>query len=140
MTSTPGATSGGLYLQAASRSGQRADLPAAPRTEYGPGRQGARLGHINWITTTRGSRLLVNQESPCAGTDSLLWFSPATGRAQWLIKAPRGRAGVIGFVPYGPPDADIIIFVACPAGRPHAERPGLSSPGAVEVAPGLPRT
>jgi hypothetical protein len=66
-----------------------------------------------------------------------LWFNPATGREQSLIKHPRGRAGAIGFVPYGPPNADIIIFVACPAG-PAASV--LGCPGAVEVAPGQPRT
>ncbi len=134
-------TSGGLYLQAASSTGSVLIFRQRPngvlRAVKVPG-----SARINWIASTRGSRLLVNQESPCAGSDSLLWFSPATRRAQWLIKAPRGRAGVLGFVPYGPPEADIIISVVCPAGRATRmlSSPGLSSPGAVEVAPGLPRT
>jgi TolB protein len=135
------ATPGGLYLQAVTSSGnvlifrQRAN--GTLRAVKVPG-----SARINWIASTRGSRLLVNQESPCASTDSLLWFNPATGREQSLIKAPRGRAGLLGFVPYGPPEADIIISVICPAARATRElsSPGLSSPGAVEVAPGLPRT
>jgi hypothetical protein len=130
------ATPGGLYLQAVTGNGRvlifRQLANGALRAIKVPGSALA-----NWIASTHGSRLLVNQESPCAGTDSLLWFSPATGREQSLIKAPRGRAGVVGFVPYGPPVADILIGVACAAGP--ATRV-LSSPGAVEVAPGLPRT
>jgi hypothetical protein len=129
------ATPGGLYLQAVTASGSvlifRQRPNGALRAVKVPG-----SARLNWIASTRSSRLLINQESPCAGTDSLLWFNPATGREQYLIKAPRGRAGLLGFVPYGPPEADIVISVACPAGRAaHI----LSSPGA-SFAPGLPRT
>lgn len=124
---------GGLYLQGLGGNGrvsifqQRANgqLPAIKP----PG-----SAYENWILTARRSRLLVNEIAPCAGTDSLRWFSPATGRGQTLIKAPPGREGAVGTVPYGPPLADIIVSVGCGAGG--AARI-VHSPGAMTIAPGL---
>jgi TolB protein len=88
----------------------------------------------NWILATHGSRLLINEVAPCSGTAALRWFSPATGRAQTLLQAPHGRAGVIGLAPYGEQFADTFISVGCPAG---AATQVLSSPGVTGVAPGL---
>ena len=132
---TAWATPDGLYLQAATRSGhvlifqQRAN--GTVRAIKAPG-----SANFNWIASAHGSRLLVNQAAPCAAADSVLWFNPATGREQSLIKAPRGRAGALGFVPYGPPFADIVISVVCSVSQSWA----WHSPGAMVFAPGLRRT
>jgi len=126
-------TPGALYLQSITSNGgllifrQRAD--GALRLIKPPG-----SAYDNWIMAARGSRLLIDEVAPCRGTASLRWFSPATGRAQTLVKAPRGGSGAISVDPYGPPPANTPISVACAAGR--ASRV-LSSPGATGVAPGL---
>lgn len=130
------ATPGGRYLQSLGSNGRalifRPRANGAVQAVKPPG-----SAYENWILTARGSRLLVNEISPCRGTDSLRWFSPATGRGQTLIKAPRGRQGVVGAFAYGPPLAEVVAVVGCSAGRPALD---VRSPGAVEVAPGLPRT
>ncbi len=124
---------GGLYLQGLGRNGRVSIFQQRANGEL-PVIRPPGSAYENWILTTRRSRLLVNEIAPCRGTDSLRWFSPATGRGQTLIKAPPGRAGVIGVVPYGPPPADILVSVVCGAGRAaHL----VDSPGATGIAPRL---
>jgi hypothetical protein len=90
--------------------------------------------YLNWIETARRSRLLVYEVTPCRGIASLRWFNPATGRAQTLIQAPPGRAGVTSVYAYGPPVGNFGVLVGCGAGS--ATRMA-SSPGATGIAPGL---
>jgi hypothetical protein len=73
-----------------------------------PGTQGN-----NWIGTASGSRLLVNANTPCYDSDSLLWFNPATRRENPLIKTPRGLAGVVGVVAYGQPGGEFHVGYSC---------------------------
>ena len=44
-------------------------------------------------------RLLIDAQTACPGSESLLWYNPATKAEQWL-RAPAGTAGVIGVVAY----------------------------------------
>jgi hypothetical protein len=128
------ATPGVRYLQGLGSNGRvlifRPRANGAVQAVKPPG-----SAYENWILAARGSRLLVNEISPCRGTDSLRWFSPATGRSQTLIKAPRGRQGVVGAFPYGPPLAEFVAVVGCSAGHPDLD---VRSPGAKVIAPGLP--
>jgi hypothetical protein len=91
----------------------------------------------NWIVTAQGRRLLINADMRCVNHSSLLWFNPATGQEQMLVKAPRGRAGLLGVVPYGPPISNWSISYGCPAGSSGQAR---HSPGAGGFAPGLLRS
>jgi hypothetical protein len=90
---------------------------------------------LNWILAARGPRLLLNENSACRGTDSLRWFNPVTGRGQTLIKAPRGRQGLVGAFPYGSPLTEVVVAVGCSGGRLALD---VRSPGATGIAPGLP--
>jgi hypothetical protein len=126
-------TPGGLYLQGINSDGralifrQRANGALRPIKIAGS-------ANDNWIAGARGSRLLISETSLCGQSDSLLWFSPATGGEQMLLKAPRGRAGTTGVVPYGPPFSDVQVEGACPGGAATRD---VSGPGATGVAPGL---
>lgn len=127
------ATSGALYLQSITSNGGllifRQGANGALRLIRPPG-----SAYDNWILAAHGSRLLVDESAPCRGTASARWFSPATGQAQTLVKAPRGRAGAVSVIPFGPPLADVVIAVGCGAG---SASPVLNSPGASGIAPGL---
>jgi hypothetical protein len=57
-------------------------------------------GQDNRIVTALGARLLINAQTACPGSESLLWYNPATKAEQWLLRAPAGAAGVIGVVAY----------------------------------------
>ena len=57
-------------------------------------------GQDNRIVTALGGRLLINAQTACPGSESLLWYNPATKAEQWLLRAPAGTAGVIGVVAY----------------------------------------
>ena len=50
--------------------------------------------------TALGARLLLHAQTACPGSESLLWYNPATNAEQWLLRAPAGAAGVIGVVAY----------------------------------------
>ncbi|MGH3158148.1 MAG: hypothetical protein ACRDNF_16435 [Streptosporangiaceae bacterium] len=81
---------GALYLQGLGSNGRvsifRQRANGALRAIKPPG-----SAYLNWILAAHRSRLLVSEVAPCRGTDSLRWFSPATGRGQTLVKAPPGR-------------------------------------------------
>jgi hypothetical protein len=91
--------SSGLYLQAAGPCGvlqifkQARDgsikLVAVPHTEGD-----------NHVLTASGSRLLIQAPTDCVGSNSLLWFNPATHAEQWLIRAPSNVIGVENAVPF----------------------------------------
>ena len=57
-------------------------------------------GQDNRIVTALGGRLLINAQTACPGSESLLWYNPATKAEQWLLRAPAGTAGVIGVAAY----------------------------------------
>jgi hypothetical protein len=57
-------------------------------------------GQDNRIVTAVGARLLLNAQTACPGSESLLWYNPATKAEQWLLRAPAGAAGVIGVLAY----------------------------------------
>jgi hypothetical protein len=105
---------GQLYGQSFLASGDAQVFRQAPGgqpvTVTVPGTPGS-----NWILAARrASLLLAAEQSPCADeSTSLLWFSPATGHEQNLLKPPRGLAGVIGGVPYGQPLAPFVYAVGC---------------------------
>ncbi|MGH3393466.1 MAG: hypothetical protein ACRDPO_02135 [Streptosporangiaceae bacterium] len=125
---------GGRYLQSLGSNGRvlifRQHANGAVQAIKPPG-----SAYLNWILAARGPRLLVNENSACRGTDSLRWFNPVTGRGQTLIKAPRGRQGLVGAFPYGAPLAEVVVAVGCGGGRPALD---VRSPGATGIAPGLP--
>jgi TolB protein len=91
--------SGGLYLQGAGPCGVLQIF-----------RQ-ARTGSISLVTvphttgdnhvlTAVGARLLVQAPASCEGSQSLLWFNPATHAEQWLIRAPASQVGAAIAVPF----------------------------------------
>jgi hypothetical protein len=54
----------------------------------------------NHVLTALGSRLLVQAPTSCTGSNSLLWFNPATRAEQWLIRAPATQTGVAVALPF----------------------------------------
>jgi hypothetical protein len=57
-------------------------------------------GDDDHVLAARGARLLVQAETGCTGSDSLLWYNPATRAVQMLIKTPKTIQGVIAAVPF----------------------------------------
>lgn len=76
-----------IYQQAASGSITQVLVPGATNVK-------------NLVVTASGSRLLVQAETGCQGSDSLLWFNPATHAEQWLLRTPETQAGVLSVVAY----------------------------------------
>jgi hypothetical protein len=54
----------------------------------------------NHVLTAVGSRLLIQAPTSCLGSNSLLWFNPATRAEQWLIRAPVSVVGVGAALPF----------------------------------------
>jgi TolB protein len=54
----------------------------------------------NHVLTAAGSRLLIQAPTSCIGSNSLLWFNPATHSEQWLIRAPGNVIGVAMAIPF----------------------------------------
>ena len=54
----------------------------------------------NHVLTAQGTRLLIQAPTSCMGSNSLLWFNPATHAEQWLIRAPGNVVGVASAVPF----------------------------------------
>jgi len=54
----------------------------------------------NHVLTARGSRLLIQAPTSCTGSNSLLWFDPATRAEQWLIRAPAKELGAAIAIPF----------------------------------------
>jgi hypothetical protein len=89
----------GLYLQAAGACSQVYIVRQLPtgqvRAVYIPRTQ----GNNNAIVGSLGTRLLVRAQTGCPGSDSLLWFDPATRAVQMLLLAPRDVTGVLAAIP-----------------------------------------
>jgi hypothetical protein len=60
-------------------------------------------GNNNRILTARGPRLLVQAQTECPGSVSLLWYNTVSHGEQMLIKPPATLAGVLAAVPFGQP-------------------------------------
>jgi hypothetical protein len=58
-------------------------------------------GHNNRIVTAYQSRLLVQAQTECEGSNSLLWFDPASRAVQMVLRAPKDVIGAFDEVPYG---------------------------------------
>jgi TolB protein len=56
-------------------------------------------GNNNGIIGSLGTRLLVRARTGCPGSDSLLWFDPATRVVQMLLRAPHNVSGVLAAIP-----------------------------------------
>jgi len=54
----------------------------------------------NHVLTALGSRLLIQAPTSCIGSNSLLWYNPATRAEQWLIRAPANVSGVSAALPF----------------------------------------
>jgi TolB protein len=89
----------GLYLQAAG--------PCAVLQIFKQARDGSitldKVPHTNGdndVLTALGARLLIQAPTSCIGSNSLLWFNPATHAEQWLIRAPANQIGVTVAIPF----------------------------------------
>ena len=54
----------------------------------------------NAVVAVSGHRMLVQEYSECASSSSVAWFSPATGAATAVLRAPEGSAGVLSVVAF----------------------------------------
>jgi TolB protein len=91
----------GLYLQAV---GACSAVYIVKQLPGGGARQvniPGTVGNNNRVLTSSASRLLVQAETGCPGSDSLLWFNPATRAVQTLLRPPVNVTGVVNAVPYG---------------------------------------
>ena len=52
------------------------------------------------MLTALGARLLIQAPTSCTGSNSLLWFNPATHAEQWLIRASANEVGVAAAIPF----------------------------------------
>lgn len=75
-----------LYRQAANGSITRVAIPHTTGSAY--------------VATAAGARLLIQAQTGCDGSNSLLWFNPGTHAEQWLLRAPATAYGVTSVVPY----------------------------------------
>jgi hypothetical protein len=57
-------------------------------------------GNDNQIITADGDKLLVQAQTSCEPSSSLLWFTPTTNAVRMILRAPAGIAGVVGAVAY----------------------------------------
>ena len=90
----------GLYLQALGACGTLEIFRQAANGSITPVVPAHTAGNNNAIVTALGPRLLIDAQTGCPGSRSLLWFNPATHAEQWLLRAPAGDAGVIGVIAF----------------------------------------
>jgi len=95
----------GLYLQAVGACGQVYIVRQLPSGAVRGVNIPATVGNNNRVLGALGPRLLVQAQTGCPGSDSLLWFNPANRAVQMLLKAPKDVSGVIGAIPYRWPGA-----------------------------------
>jgi hypothetical protein len=75
-----------LYRQAANGSITRVTIPHTTGSAY--------------VATAAGARLLIQAQTGCDSSNSLLWFNPGTRAEQWLLQAPATAFGVTSVVPF----------------------------------------
>jgi len=88
----------GTYLQALGACATLQIFRQAANASITPVVPAHTAGQDNRIVTALGGRLLIDAQTACPGSQSLLWYNPATKAEQWLLRAPAGTAGVIGVV------------------------------------------
>jgi hypothetical protein len=91
----------GLYLQALGPCGTVFIVRQAPGGALTVVNIPGAKGNNNSIVTAYGPRLLVQAQTGCPGSSSLLWLNPGTGAVQMLLKAPEDVIGAFAEVPYG---------------------------------------
>jgi hypothetical protein len=92
--------SSGTYLQALGGCATLQIFRQAANGSITPVVPAHTAGQDNRIVTALGTRLLLNAQTACPGSESLLWYNPATNAEHWLLRAPAGAAGVIGVLAY----------------------------------------
>lgn len=90
----------GLYLQGAQACGTVQIFRQAANGSITVVPVPGATGNDNMVVTASGSRLLVQAQTSCEGSNSLLWFNPATRAEQWLLHTPPTEAGVQSVVAY----------------------------------------
>lgn len=91
----------GLYLQALGACGTVFIARQAPDGSLTVVNIPGAKGNNNSIVTAYGPKLLVQAQTGCPGSNSLLWFNPGTRAVQMLLKAPEDVIGAFDEVPYG---------------------------------------
>lgn len=91
--------SGGLYLQAAGPCGTVQIFRQAPNGSISLITPAGTTGN-DLIGTVYHSRMLLNAQTGCPGSRSLLWYDPRTKAEQWLLRTPTTEIGVMSAVPY----------------------------------------
>jgi hypothetical protein len=94
----------GLYLQAVGACSQVYIVKELPTGQVEVVNIPGTHGNNNGIIGSLGTRLLVQAQTGCPGSDSLLWFDPVTRAVQMLLPAPHNVIGVLGAIPYGRPE------------------------------------
>jgi TolB protein len=89
----------GLYLQAVGACSQLYIVRQLPSGRVQSVNIPGTYGNNNRIINSLGTRLLVRAQTGCPGSDSLLWFDPATRAVQMLLSAPRDVIGVLAAIP-----------------------------------------
>ncbi|HEU5390493.1 MAG TPA: hypothetical protein VFV73_31790 [Streptosporangiaceae bacterium] len=91
---------GRLYLQAAGACGTVQIYRQEPGGQVTSVAVPHTVGNNNRIITALGPRLLVEAQTDCPGSESLLWFDPRTNAEQWLIRTSPGRYGLQAVIPF----------------------------------------
>jgi TolB protein len=91
--------SGGLYLQAAGPCGTVQLFRQARNGSITLISPAGTTGN-DLIRTVYGSRMLLDAQTGCPGSTSLLWYDPRTKAEQWLLRTPSTQIGVISAIPY----------------------------------------
>lgn len=91
--------SGGLYLQAAGPCGTVQMFRQASNGSISLITPAGTTGN-DFITTVSGSRMLLDAQTGCPGSVSLLWYDPRTKAEQWLMRTPAAQIGVMATIPY----------------------------------------
>jgi hypothetical protein len=90
---------GGLYLQAAGPCGTVQIFRQAANGSLTLIAPAGTTGN-DVIETVYRSRMLLNAQTGCPGSTSLLWYDPRTHAEQWLFRTGSTTSGVVAVVPY----------------------------------------
>jgi len=90
----------GLYLQSLGACGTLEFNKQNANGSVTPVKVPGTLNISTRIVTADGPWLLVDAITGCGGSQSLLWFNPATRAERWLFRTPASASGVEAVVPY----------------------------------------
>lgn len=90
---------GGFYLQAAGPCGTVQIFRQASNGSISLISPAGTTGN-DFIETVNGSRMLLDAQTGCPGSVSLLWYNPHTKAEQWLLRTPAAQIGVMATIPY----------------------------------------